>query len=151
MTNLLIISFLISAVVVFVMVKQINKITNKIDENAIKYANTNIYADFSAHIQEALRAIRADIKNTNNEPIYVLINEENQEQSLEFLADNIRKLVAFESMGAKSKAPKQTEKELFEILSSIDEFLNNFIQNGEKLADDLREDFAKKFNELKMG
>ncbi len=150
MNSLLLLSFIICATVVFVMIKQINMVTKNIDANPqLVEQNSSVYAEFSAYIQENLRLMRADIEHQRDEPKYILKGGVDGDDSLEFLADNIRKLVAFESIGAKTKTPKQIEGELFSILSSIDEFLKSSVENGEELAEDLREDFANKFNELK--
>ncbi len=150
MNDLLIISFLISAAVVFIMMKQLDKVTKKIDEKSAK-PSTNVYADFSAYIQETLRLIKSNInheKETSN-PKYILIDETFEEQSLEFLSDNIRKLVSYETISARTKPSHELEQGLFEILSSIDDFLVKCVKNGEELAEELRQDFANKFKELK--
>ncbi len=152
MNNFLLICFLICLAVVFVMVKQINKITTKIDQKEIENSQRpSIYASFSAFIQENVREIKTHIDHTKQTPYptYRLINEEDEEKSLEFLADTIRKLVFFETMNSKRKNPKEIERELFEVLNSLDDFLTKKIQNGEKIADELRKKFAERFDKLK--
>lgn len=149
MSNILLLTFIISVVVVIIMIKQINKVTQKIDIKSIENA-PSIYAQFSAIIQEKIRAIKADIDHTKDtpNPTYMLLKNEDEDNSLEFLADNIRKLVFLETMNAKRKSPKEIEGELFRVLNSLDDFLNQKIQNGKELADSLRDEFAKKFDNL---
>lgn len=150
MGNMILLTFIITIVVVIIMMKQIGKVTANIDTKSIENI-PSIYASFASFIQEKIRAIKADIDHTKNtpSPLYILKDENSEEKNLEFLADNIRKLVFFETMNAKRKNPKEVEKELFNILSALDDFLNTYIQNGEKLADDLRDEFASEFQKMK--
>lgn len=149
MSNIILFSFIVCVIVVIVMVKQINKITQNIDSQSIEN-NPNVYANFSAFIQEKVRAIKADIDHTKNvpNPTFILLHEEDEDSSLEFLADSIRKLVFLETMNAKRKSPKEVENELFKLLSSIDDFLTSKIKNGQELADNLRDEFSEQFNKL---
>lgn len=149
MSNILLFTFIISMVVIVIMIKQINKVTQNIDNKSIQN-QPSVYAKFSAIIQEQIRAIKADIDHTKDtpNPTYILINESEEESSLEFLADNIRKLVFFETLNAKRKNSKDIESELFGILNSLDEFLNTKIQNGDTLANNLREEFSQKYKNL---
>lgn len=149
MGNMVLIAFIVAIVVIIIMVKQINRVTTAIDNTADEQT-PSIYASFAAFIQEKIRAIKADIDHTKNtpNPTFILIDTHNEDKSLEFLADNIRKLVFFETMNAKRKNSKDIEKELFDILNSLDGFLHSYIQNGEQLADNLRDQFAKEFSKL---
>ncbi len=157
MSNILLISAIICGAVVFVMINQINKVTQNIDENEgvhpldAQGEQSPIYARFASFIQDVIRSIKADLDSTKASPYpsYKLLDAQEEESSLEFLADHIRKLVFFESMGVKRKSSKQIESELFEILSSLDEFVKTKLQNGEKLSDELRDKFANEFEKLK--
>ncbi len=151
MSNFLLISLIICLGVLIVMIKQINKITDQIDAKE-EQKPSSIYGEFAAFVQEAIRAIKKDIdssKETTSEPLFVLKNSSQEEEALEFLADTIRKLVFFETLNSKKNNSKNTEKELFEILSGVDEFLHVHVRNGEKLADELRDKFAQEFERLK--
>lgn len=142
---------LIAIIVIIVMIQQIKKVTDRIDANENSEDLPNLYASFSALIQQKVSAIKTDINSSKptSSPIYVLTNEADEESSLEFLSNCIRKLVFLETMNAKRKPPKEIEKELFEILSALDSFMQDKIKNGEKLSDELREELLAKFNELK--
>lgn len=151
MSNLLLIVFVVSVVVVLIMVKQINKITSNIDEKEARN-QPSAYAKFAATIQENIRAIKADIDHSKDtpSPTYILKDNEDEEKSLEFLADTIRKLVFFETMNSKRRDSKDIENELFGVLSSLDEFINKYIQNGEELADKLRDKLSKDFSKIEQ-
>lgn len=150
MSNFLLISFIICLLVVFIMVKQINKITSNIDAKQIQ-TKPPIYADFAAFIQNHIREIKNDIDHTKDTPYpkYKLQDTSQEEKALEFLADTIRQLVFFETPNSKRNNPKETEGKLFGVLSSLDDFFHKYIQNGENIADELREKFAKEFSRLK--
>lgn len=150
MSNLLLIVFIVSVAVILIMVKQINKITSNIDQKELSN-EPSIYASFAATIQENIRLIKADIDHTKStpSPTYILKDEKDEEKSLEFLADTIRKLVFFETMNSKKRDSKEVESELFGVLSSLDEFLQTYIENGEELSDKLRDSLSSEFAKLR--
>lgn len=148
MNQLLFLALIVIAVV-FIMLKQINKVTDNIDAKAA-VPNNNKYPAFSALIQEAVRAIKADIDHTKStpNPVYVLKYENAEEDSLEFLSDCIRKLVFFETINSQRTPSSEIEKGLFDVLNDIDNFLDEKIVNGEELSDKLRDELASKFQAL---
>lgn len=147
--NSLILAFIISLVVIFIMIKQINSVTDRIDQKSITN-EPSVYSQFAGSIQEKIRAIKADIDSSKNtpSPTYTLLREEEEEKSLEFLADTIRKLVFFETMNSKRRSQKEVEKELFELLSLVDDFLKEKVVDGEKIADALRDELFNAFNNI---
>lgn len=149
MSNTLLVVIVICIFVVIALVKQINQVTNKIDAKEDENA-PSVYANFAAIIQEKLRMIKKDIDHTKNtpEPVYVLNDQNNEEKSLEFLANCIRQLVFFETINSKRKSNKQIELELFEILNSIDEHIKANMHSGEKLANELKDELALKYSQL---
>lgn len=145
----LLLAFIVSLVVIFIMVKQINSVTGKIDQQSITN-EPSIYSNFAGYIQEKIRTIKTDIDSTKNRqaPTFLLINEADEEKSLEFLADTIRKLVFFETMNSRRKNQKEVEAELFEVLQNIEEFLQEKIQNGDQLAENLRDELFSYYTKL---
>lgn len=145
----LLLAFIVSLVVIFIMVKQINSVTGKIDQQSITN-EPSIYSNFAGYIQEKIRTIKTDIDSTKNRqaPTFLLINEADEEKSLEFLADTIRKLVFFETMNSRRKNQKEVEAELFEVLQNIEEFLQEKIQNGDQLAENLRDELFNYYTKL---
>lgn len=141
-------ALMIAAIVTLVMVKQIKKITGNID-NA-KENSFDLYAKFSAIIQEHVRHIKntLDTSKEMDNPRFILLEGRNEAQALEKLSDFIRKLVFFETMMAKQKNAKEIEAELFEVLFGLENFLKEFCEDGENLADELRETLLEEYERL---
>lgn len=140
---------MVVAMVAFVLVKQIGKLTTKLDTFADE-SSYDRYAKFSAIIQEHVREIKQslDSSKTPNERPFKLLEGKNEDEALELLSNFIRKLVFFETMMAKQKSSTEIEAELFELLSHLDEFLNEYCVDGEALSDALREELLEAYEQL---
>lgn len=142
---------MIVGIVAFVMIRQIDKVTRKID--ASPHANESSYeryAQFSSVIQEHVRGIKNSLDSTKeqeNRP-FKLLSDKNEVEALEKLSDFIRKLVFFETMMAKQKSAKEIESELFEVLSGLEKFLIEFCEDGENLAEALRQKLMVAYESL---
>ena len=140
---------MIVAMVAFVLIKQIGKLTNKLD--TVSEENSyDRYAQFSAIIQENVREIKQslDSSKTLTERPFKLLEGKNEAEALEKLSDFIRKLVFFESMMAKKKSSDEIEADLFELLSNLDNFLKEYCVDGEALSDVLREKLLEAYEDL---
>lgn len=128
---------MIVGMVAFIMVRQIGKITRRLDraQNVNAFAR---YSKFSAIIQEHVREIKQSIDQTKDVSVrkYKLLETVNAPQALEELSDMIRKLVFFETMMARQKSSEEIEAELFEILTHLEKFLQSNCQDGETLSDE---------------
>jgi len=140
---------MIVAMVAFVLVKQIGKLTNRLD-TFVDESSHERYAKFSAIIQERVREIKQslDSSKTPNERPFKLLEGKNEEEALELLSNFIRKLVFFETLMAKQKSSQEIEEELFELLSHLDTFLKEYCVDGEALADELRESLLEAYEQL---
>ncbi|WNY98948.1 MULTISPECIES: hypothetical protein [unclassified Sulfurospirillum] len=140
---------MIVAMVAFVLVKQIGKLTNRLD-TFVDESSHERYAKFSAIIQERVREIKQslDSSKTPNERPFKLLEGKNEEEALELLSNFIRKLVFFETLMAKQKSSQEIEAELFELLSHLDTFLKEYCVDGEALADVLRESLLEAYEQL---
>lgn len=140
---------MIVAMVAFVMIKQIGKLTNKLDvmQESTSYDR---YARFSAIIQEHVRSIKQSLDSSKEVEVrpYVLLQGKDESDALEELSNFIRKLVFFETMMAKQKSTREIEAELFDVLNSLEIFLKNSCENGEALSDELRESLLKAYEAL---
>jgi len=140
---------MIVAMVAFVMIKQIGKLTNKLDvmQESTSYDR---YARFSAIIQEHVRSIKQSLDSSKEVEVrpYVLLQGKDESDALEELSNFIRKLVFFETMMAKQKSAREIEAELFDVLNSLEIFLKNSCENGEALSDELRESLLKAYEAL---
>lgn len=140
---------MIVAMVAFVLIKQIGKLTNKLDAFSDE-GSFERYAQFSAIIQDHVRNIKLslDSSKTPDARPFKLIEGKNEDEALEILSDFIRKLVFFETMMAKKKSAKEIEADLFELLSHLDGFLKEYCENGETLSDALRETLLEAYQQL---
>ena len=140
---------MIVAMVAFVMIKQIGKLTNKLDvmQESTSYDR---YARFSAIIQEHVRSIKQSLDSSKEAEVrpYALLQGKDESGALEELSNFIRKLVFFETMMAKQKSAHEIEAELFDVLNSLEMFLKNSCENGEALSDELRESLLKAYEAL---
>ncbi len=136
----------VAALIAFVMMKQVGHITGNLnlqgDTNAF-----DKYSQFSVAIQNHIRAIKLDIDSTKQieNPRYILIKDCNEENSIEKLSDFLRKLVFFETLLAKKKTSNEIEGELFGILSELDEFIKQNCEDGELLAEELKDNLLTEY------
>lgn len=144
-------AILVAMAVGFVMIKQIGKITQRLDVKG-EPTDANVYAAFAGVIQEKIRAIKKDIDSSKEtpEPQYVLKEGEGEEKALEELSDMIRKLVFFETMGAKRDSKERIESEMFGVLNELDSFVSQALVDGEALADALREELFGAYERIKQ-
>jgi uncharacterized protein (UPF0333 family) len=135
----------VSIVVAFILIKNIKRITENMDANALNPYEK--YAKFSAHIQEYIRDIKKDI-GSDDEGIYALIDGKNSEDTQEKLSAFVRKLVFFETSMAKNRTKQDIESELATTLIDLDTFVRENIKNGELIAEKMRDDLQTRFQEL---
>jgi hypothetical protein len=139
------------AFIAFILSKQIKHITNNLPQDSEASSNEfEKYSAFSANIQVHVRKIKTDIDSSkeNENPTYVLKDKGHEKASLEKLSDFLRKLVFFETMLAKQKTNTQIEAELFGILDGLDNFIKEEIENGESLAEELKETLFSEYQNL---
>jgi len=129
----------VAAMIAFILMKQINHVTGGLNEKG-DANNFDKYSRFSVAIQNHIRAIKLDIDSSKQieNPRYVLLDKDSEEDSIETLSDFLRKLVFFETLLAKKKSSDEIESELFGVLSELDNFLKQNCKDGEVLADELR-------------
>jgi len=141
---------MIVGIVAFIMIRQIGKVTSTLDVKMSKGNTFERYAKFSSVIQEHVREIKNSLDSSKSVETrsYKLLGHKNEAQALEKLSDFIRKLVFFETMMAKQKSAKEIEAELFEVLSGLEAFLVEFCEDGENLAEILRDKLLEAYQEI---
>jgi len=142
---------MIVAIVAFVMIRQIGKITDNVDtQPSGNHTAFERYAKFSSIIQEHVREIKntLDSSKVSQETPFKLLPGKSELEALEKLSDYIRKLVFFETMMAKQKSAKEIEAELFEVLNGLETFLSEFCEDGENLAEGLREKLLVEYEQI---
>lgn len=142
---------LVIAAVIFIMMKQINKVTTNIDSLA-NADFSKLYSLYAAVIQEKIRAIRFDVESfaTSSNLKFSLLEGKELGTALERLSDMIRKLVFFETMMGKNKNKSETESELFAILNDLDNFINDSLKNGETIADEVKDELFNAYESLRQ-
>lgn len=140
---------MIVAMVAFVLIKQIGKLTTKLDTFS-QESSFELYAKFSAVIQEHVREIKQSLDSTkeNDARPFQLLEGKNEAEALELLSNFIRKLVFFETLMAKQKSSKEIEADLFELLSNLEDFLKTYCVDGEALSERLRESLLEAYEQL---
>ncbi len=149
--NYLIPALIVVVVVIFFMYQNINKITaniGMIDDNSFE-----IYAKYARIIEKYIKEIQEIIDKNSvlNDEKYILTNQDKKEDVNDKLFDIIRNLAFFETVQAKNQDKKEIESQLFDILISLDTIIKENFKNGEKLADELRENLKKEYEKLKNG
>ena len=140
------------AVVAFIMMRQISKIAHQSPNQTQRSTprNFEFYAQFSSVIQDHVRAIKQALDSTNAhvQDKFKLLSGKDESEALEKLSDAIRTLVFFETAIAKQKPASEIETELFEVLNNIETFLIEYCENGEELAEELREELLDAYNKI---
>ncbi len=137
----------VSVVVAFILIKNIKRITEKMDVDALNPYDK--YASFSAHIQEYIRDMKKEIeKEDKSDVVFSLLDVVDLKKAQEELSGFIRKLVFFETSMAKNRPKEQIENDLAQILFSLDGFVRKNIKNGDLIADKMKEDLQARFEKL---
>ena len=104
----------------------------------------NIYKRFATHILEVIDDLKEATKNGS-----LAVKEDvTIEDTDEFYAETIRRAVYFETMIPRNSHDKKHEEHLFAILSDLDIFLEESYQDGEDLADEIKDKLQEKYTEL---
>lgn len=138
--NDLIIMALAVLVVGVILYRQINKLSDNI---TFEDENPNLaYAKFCNAIDLQIDMLRQ--KALENE-ISLL---DKKDQILESLSDFSKELVFIESLNSKDN--NQWQSKLFALLSRLDEFVQDYFNNGEELAKQIKENLRIEFNRLRL-
>ena len=142
---------IILAVVTIIMIRQIGKVSQQAgDLPQTTTRDFEFYSTFSSVIQEHVRTIKQalDSSKAPSQTPFKLKNDKDESEALEILSNAIRKLVFFETAMAKQKSTTEIETELFEVLSDLEAFLIEYCEDGEELAENLREELLEAYNQL---
>lgn len=142
-------AIIIAVIVTMVMINQIKRITERLDAKG-ETQDSEVYAKFAGIIQEKIREIKLciDPEKSHENSKYQLKEDIEPSSTLEKLSDMTRTLVFFETMNAKRRSSQEIEGELFGLLSDLDNLITQNFQNGENLADALREELGDAYARL---
>ncbi len=136
-------SLLAAGAVAYIVFRNIKKITDGLEKEEEKVFE--IYSTFAIKAEEYLREIKKNIENGTFE----LKEGKSENEIKEKILEAIRELLFFETVGAKKLSKKEAEERLFNILSKIDQELEESLKNGEEIADNLREKLQKDYEKIK--
>ncbi|MCR6594832.1 hypothetical protein [Campylobacter insulaenigrae] len=136
---------LVSAIAFLVLIYSVKKYTLNLDKKSLlEPIKTNIYPEFCDLINEKIRLLKTQLLNSE----IGLKNNTDKEYFLENLSNMSRKLNHIQTMNLSNKSDTIWQNELFLFLKELENLLIDFIQDGEKLSDELRMYLMNKFNEL---
>jgi len=130
---------LVGGVVAYLMYQNINKVTTNIEKKSSK--GYEFFANLAGAAIEYIKDIKRDINGKNENPTFIVTTD--KEKVLKELDDFIRKLAFYETVLAKKKEPEEIEEELATIFINFDEFIKENFENGDSLAESLRESLHK--------
>ncbi|AQW86364.1 hypothetical protein CPIN18020_1171 [Campylobacter pinnipediorum subsp. caledonicus] len=153
------IAFLISIAVAFALYMQIQKMTQNIDmdealngnlkeDNKNKNSqllsedNTDKYKSFCDEIDEQIRDLRQKVKDND-----LFISDDVKDEFMAELSQLSRKLTFIQNMNTK-KDTKSWEKELFDILSSLENSVQKSLKNPDEINENIRENLKESFEKL---
>jgi len=139
----------VSLIVAFFMYKNINKITSNIDN--IEDKSYELYAKYARIVEGYIKELQLNIEKNSvlADEKYKLNDGVDAKDLEENLSSLIRKLAFFETLQAKQKKKKELESDFFEVLSTLDSIIHKNFKNGEKLADEIRDNLHEEYVKLK--
>ena len=138
---------LVGSVVTFFMYRNINKITQTIDEKTKD--NSPRYAIFSVELQEYIRALKKDLDTDIecSDPRFCPNEKCDDRAVTKELNELIRKASFYETVLAKKKPRREVEADFIEILERLEAVVENNCIDGkegaEKLKDEIFESYQK--------
>lgn len=136
---------LIAALAFLVLYFAIQKFTIKADENALlEPIKADVYPKFCDIIDEKIREFKSLLKDDKLK----VKDEDKKDEFLEKLSDLSRELTFIQTMNLSKKDDGLWQKELFDFLSKLDELLLNFLEEGQKESEELREFLMNEFQRL---
>ncbi len=139
---------LVGSIVSYLMYKNINTITEKLDENS--EGGYERFAAFAALVIDEIRQLKRDLDDEikKEHPIYRKKEGMDTRDIVKKLGDLIRQTSFYETVLAKRKPAKEAEAELAEILLDLDRIIREYCESGDVLADRLREKLQHAYEEL---
>ena len=126
----------VGGIVAYIMYQNINKVTQNIEKKSDK--GYDFFANLAGAAIEYIKDIKRDINGKNENPSFIVKSDKEKDSVLKGLDDFIRKLAFYETVLAKKKDIETIEEEIAKIFMEFDEFVANNFENGEELADKIR-------------
>jgi len=139
---------LVGSIVTYLMYQNINKVTSKLELS--KTGTFEAYAQFASTITDHIRKVKNDLDKDieSNDPIFRLNQTCDSKKTVSDLLDLIRKTALYETVMAKRKPAKEVESELGKILSALDAIIRSSCENGDVLADEVKERLYQEYQKI---
>lgn len=137
---------LIAALAFLALYFAIQKFTLKVDENALlEPIKADLYPKFCDIINDKIK----EFKDMLKEDKISLKDTEKKDIFLEKLSDLSRELTFIQTMNLSKKNDELWQSELFSFLKELENLLLDYLNDGEKQSDELREFLMNEFQKLK--
>ena len=136
----------ISAIAFLLLYFAVKKLTLNVDEKAlIEPIKAELYPKFCDYIDQKIKELREDLENEN----FKLLDETKKSEFLEKLGDLNRELVFIQTMNLSKKNDSIWQSELFGFLKELENLILKYLEESEKISEDLRQDLMQEFRRLK--
>ncbi|MCV3548491.1 hypothetical protein L8X97_03405 [Campylobacter sp. CNRCH_2013_0671h] len=136
---------LVSAITFLILFFAIKKYTLKLDEQALlEPIKNDIYPEFCDLINEEIR----NIKNNLLQNTFTLQDENYKDEFLENLSNMSRKLNHIQTMNLSKRNNALWEETLFGFLKELEELNKQYLNDNEKINDEIRNSLQEKFYNL---
>ena len=135
--------FVVACIVGFIPYRQIQKISDRADEEEIMRNDPARYVKFCDTIDRNLRNLSDSIKNED-----VLEQNANEDEILNQIANFSREITFIQTSHSTNENPKIWENKLFEFLNKADNFISQNFKNGDEVADKFRQNLMNEFQNL---
>ncbi len=135
--------FVVACIVGFILYRQIQKISDRADEEEIMQNDPARYVKFCDTIDRNLRSLSDSIKNED-----VLEQNANEDEILNQIANFSREITFIQTSHSTNENPKIWENKLFEFLNKVDNFISQNFKNGNEVADKFRQNLMNEFQNL---
>ena len=135
--------FVVACIVGFILYRQIQKISDRADEEEIMRNDPARYVKFCDTIDKNLRNLSDSIKNED-----VLEQNANEDEILNQIANFSREITFIQTSHSTNENPKIWENKLFEFFNKVDNFISQNFKNGDEVADKFRQNLMNEFQNL---
>ncbi len=138
----------VGSIVTWLMYQNINKVTANLPTE--KKGSFESYAAFAGKMSEMIRKVKNDLDKdiTSSHPIFVAKESCDTEARVKELLDLLRQSAFYETVMAKRKTPKEIEAAMAEILQKLDAIIISCCVEGEKLAEEVRENLHREYQKI---
>lgn len=137
---------LIAALAFLMLYFAIKKFTLNIDEQTLlEPIKVEIYPKFCDYIDEKIRQLRENVESANLK----LLDENQRANFLEKLGDLSRELTFIQTMNLSKKSDSIWQNELFNFLKELEALILEFLEEGEKISENLRQELMQEFEKIK--